>query len=254
MIRTLYILIVCSFYLGAMSIDMTGHIVSDNEKILTSRYMGFVSQINVSEGDVVKKGDLIYVIDSEDLDNKKLQAKFNLQRYQNEYNNISLNVARYQRLYKKDIVSLYELENLELGQKNLQTMINIASLQLEEIHNQYKYLKITAPNDGVIIAKNIKVGEMAMPGIPAVVISDLSDLKILTEVNEKNLKYIKKGKLVSVEIPSLSLETKGEIYSVIKSSNPMSHTFKLKITFDSKGYDIYPGMYSKIILNILGNL
>lgn len=254
MIKALYILIVCSFYLGAMSLDMTGHIVSDNEKILTSKYMGFVSQINVSEGDVVKKGDLIYVIDSEDLDNKKLQAKFNLQRYQNEYNNISLNVARYQRLYKKDIVSLYELENLELGQKNLQTMINIASLQLEEIHNQYKYLKITAPNDGVIIAKNIKVGEMAMPGIPAVVISDLSDLKILTEVNEKNLKYIKKGKLVSVEIPSLSLETKGEIYSVIKSSNPMSHTFKLKITFDNKGYDIYPGMYSKIILNISGNL
>lgn len=247
--KILFILVSISLSLGAGMIEMTGNVVSDNEKMLTSRYMGFVNQINVSEGDVVKKGDLIYSIDSEDLDNKKLQAKFNLQRYQNDYNNVHLNVQRYQRLYKKDVVSLYELENLELAQKNLATMIDVAKLQLKEISNQYKYLRIVAPNDGVIISKNIKVGEMAMPGIPAVVISDLSDLKILTEVNEKNLKYISKGQKVNIEIPSLDFSTVGEVYSVIKSSNPMSHTFKLKMSFDAKGYNVYPGMYSKIILN-----
>ena len=129
-----------------------------------------------------------------------------------------------------------------------QKQVEQAEAKKEEVLNQYNYLKIHAPNDGVIVAKKVNEGEMAIPGMPAVILTDLSRLKIIAEISETQLKYINLGKEVSVEIPSLGFITIGKINSIIPSSNPMTHKFKIKIKFDLKGRSVYPGMYAKILI------
>jgi RND family efflux transporter MFP subunit len=191
---------------------------------------------------------LLYEIDSREIDSKKQQAAMGLEMYENQYMNVKLNLERFKRLLKKDMVSKYEVENLELAKKNLNSMITISKARLSEVNNQYQYLKIKAPNDGVIIQKNIKVGEMAMPGMPALILSDLSNLKIIVEVSESNLAKVKVGKEVNIQIPSIKLNIKGSVSAIIPSSNPLTHTFKIKISFDKKQHSIYPGMYAKVIL------
>ena len=124
-----------------------------------------------------------------------------------------------------------------------------AQAQLAEVKNQYKYLNIKAPNDGVIVAKNIKVGEMAMPGMPAIVLSDLSDLKISAEIAESNLALIKHGKKVTVNIPSLKIKSIGTVSAIIPNSNPMTHSFKIKISFKNTNKSVYPGMYATVDIN-----
>ena len=249
-----------SLSINAAELSLTGSVISDNQKMITSRYMGFVKGVHVSEGGEVKKGQLLYEIDSKEIDSAKIQvelgisqAKLSLQMYQNQYQNVQLNLARHKRLYKKDMVSKFDVENLELASKNLEAMVLISEQQIEqakarlqEVLNQYKYLSIVSPNDGVVIQKNIKVGEMAMPGMPAIVLSDLSNLKIATEISESNLKSIKVGDKVEFEIPSLNLKGIGKIDSIIPSSNPLTHTFKLKVGFDTQGYTVYPGMYATV--------
>lgn len=257
-VMTVFILFGMQIFAG--SLNLTGSVISDNQKMMTSRYMGFVIKADVDEGDRVKKGQLLYEIDSKEIDSARTQvelaisqAKLASQMYENQYQNVELNLQRYRRLLKKDMVSKYDVENLELAEKNLKAMVKIskeqikqAKAKLTEVLNQYKYLKIKAPNDGVIIAKNIKVGEMAMPGMPAIILSDLSDLKISTEISESNLKDIKIGQTVQVEIPSIGLRSKGKISSIIPSSNPLTHTFKLKVKFDQMGKAVYPGMYAQV--------
>jgi len=153
---------------------------------------------------------------------------------------------RYKRLLKQDMVAKYEVENLELAEKNMLDMINIAKARLSEVKNQYHYLNIKAPNSGVIVAKNIKVGEMAMPGMPAIVLSDLTNLKISAEIAESNLGFIKHGTKVVVYIPSLSIKTIGTVSAIIPSSNPMTHTFKIKVSFKNTNASVYPGMYATV--------
>lgn len=246
--------------LNAAELKLVGSVISDNQKMITSRYMGFVKGVHVSEGGTVKKGQLLYEIDSKEIDSAKAQvelgisqAKLSLQMYQNQYQNIQLNLERHKRLYKKDMVSKFDVENLELASKNLESMVLISKKQidqararLQEVLSQYKYLRIVAPNDGVVIQKNIKVGEMAMPGVPAIVLSDLSNLKISTEISESNLNIIKVGDEVEFEIPSLKLKGMGQISSIIPSSNPLTHTFRIKVAFDTKGKSVYPGMYATV--------
>ena len=258
--KKIILLLLLSTVIYAAKLELSGTVVSDNRKMLTSRYMGFIKSVSVSEGDRVLKGQLLYEIDSKEIDSAKVQvelgiqqARLALQMYRNQHTNLMLNLARNKRLFAKDMVSKYQLESLELAEKNLVDMIKVAKKQvqqaeakLQEVENQYNYLKIKAPNDGVIVQKNINEGEMALPGMPALILTDLSKLKIMTEVAETNLKYMKIGRKVKVEIPSATLNTVGVISSIIPSSNPMTHTFKIKIDFDRGGQVVYPGLYSKL--------
>ncbi|QOP43406.1 efflux RND transporter periplasmic adaptor subunit [Sulfurimonas sediminis] len=247
--KKLLLLLALGVSLFAESLTLSGSVISDNQKMITSRFMGFVTNVNTSEGEKVKKGQILYSIDSREIDSAKRQAELSLQMYQNQYTNVKLNLERYKRLLKKDMVSKYEVENMELAAKNLQDMINIAKARLQEVENQYKYLHVKAPNDGVVVAKNIKVGEMAMPGMPAIVLSDLSDLKISAEIAESNLNLIHHGKKVKVEIPSVGVKTIGTITAIIPNSNPMTHTFKIKVSFKTLNKSVYPGMYATVTID-----
>ena len=244
--RKLLILLALGASLIAETITLSGSVISDNQKMITSRFMGFVTQVNVSEGEKVRRGQILYTIDSREIDSAKRQAELSLQMYQNQYTNVKTNLDRHIRLLKKDMVSKYEVENLELAEANLRDMIEIAKARLKEVENQYRYLVIKAPNSGVIVAKNIKVGEMAMPGMPAIILSDLSNLKISAEIAESNLALIKHGKKVVIEIPSLGIKSVGKVSAIIPNSNPMTHTFKIKISFKTNNKSVYPGMYATI--------
>lgn len=258
--KKLLLLIALALSLSAQNITLSGTVISENTKMITSRFMGFVTDVKVVEGDFVKKGRLLYTIDSKEIDSALIQvelgisqAKLSLQMYQNQYTNVKLNLERHKRLLEKDMVSKYEVENLMLAEENLANMIDIAKkqvsqaqAQLEEVKNQYRYLNITAPNDGVVVAKNINVGEMAMPGMPAIVLSDLSSLKISAEISEDNLPLIHEGKEVTVNIPSQNIKTVGTVSAIIPNSNPMTHSFKIKVSFKNTYKSIYPGMYATI--------
>ncbi len=246
----------------ALNLELSGSVTSDNQKMITSRFMGFIKNMKVSEGDMVKKGDPLYEIDSKEIDSAKRQvdlgisqAQLALQMNKNQLNNVLTNLARNKRLHKKGMVSKFDLENLELAARNMRDMVKIAQKQVaqakaqrEEVLNQYRYLKIKAPNDGVIVRKMAKEGEISIPGMPALVLTDLSSLKITTEISESDLKNIKIGKKVTVEIPSAVYKGEGQIAAIIPASNPMTHKFRVKVKFNKGDRTIFPGMYAKIYI------
>lgn len=247
--QVLIILFILTSITNARILELSASVISDNEKIITSRYMGFVKTVNVSEGQRVKKGELLYAIDSSDIDIKKEQALLNIQIYSNQFSNVKLNYERYKRLYKKDLVSRFDLEQIELNYNNLKNTLAIAKASLKELNNQYKYLQIKAPNDGIIIKKSIRSGEMAMPGSPAFILSDLSALKISTQISESDLIHINLQQEVEIFISSLKYSSKAFISSIIPSSDPMTHTFSIKIDFKASK-NVFPGMYAKVLINI----
>lgn len=249
MIKLLLTTIFC-INLFASQLELSGTVISDNEKIITSRNMGFIKEVYVNEGSSVKKGDILYEIDSSNIDSNKKEIELNLQIQENQLQNIELNYGRYKRLQAQDLVSKYEVEQLELNMQNLKNMINITKAKQKEINAQYDYLKIKAPNDGLIIKKMVKAGEMAMPSVPTFILTDLSKLLIKADISEANLNDLKINQEVDIEISSQNLKTKGKIVAIIPNSVGMTHSFVIKISFNKESFNIYPGMYSKISINI----
>ena len=246
----IFITVIFCVNLLASQLELSGTVVSDNEKIITSRNMGYIKNIFVTEGSFVKKGDILYEIDSSNIDSNKKELELTLQIQENQLRNIELNYSRYKRLQEQDLVSKYELEQLELNLLNMKNIIAITKAKIKEINIQYDYLKIKSPNDGLIIKKSIKTGEISMPGIPALIVTDLSNLQIKADISEANLNDLKINQEVNIEISSQNFKTTGKVVSIIPNSVGMTHSFVLKISFDKSNFNIYPGMYSKVLIDL----
>jgi len=229
--------------LVASQLELSGTVVSDNEKMITSRNIGYVKAVYVDEGSSVKKGQVLYEIDSSNMDSNKKEAELNLEILQNQARNIELNLNRYKNLQAQDLVSKYDVEQLELNLSNIKNMITITSAKVKEVNAQYDYLKVKAPNDGLILKKSIKAGEMA-------ILTDLSTLLIKADISETNLNDVKVGQKVDIEIASQNFKTKGTIISIVPNMYGMTHSFIVKISFDKESFNIYPGMYSKISIDL----
>ena len=220
----------------ANSLELDGIVESQNEKIISSKMMGYIKKIYVNEGDSVKKGEILYEIDPTDI-------LYNSDILKNQVKNLELNLKRYKDLLDQDLVSKFDYEQLEL---NLIT----AKAKLSELNANFNYLKVKAPNNALVVKKSIKEGEMAMPAMPHLILTDLDDLIIKSNIAESSLKYIKIGQTVDIKIPSQEFETKGKIIAIYPNYIANAHSFSIKISFDKKDFQIYPAMYSKITIDL----
>lgn len=234
--KKLLTLFILATNLFANSLELDGIVQSQNEKVISSKMMGYITKIYVNEGDSVKKGQLLYEIDPTDIIHNSDILKSQVQ-------NLELNIKRYKDLLNQDLVSKFEYEQLEL---NLIT----AKAKLSELNANFNYLKVKATNNALVIKKSIKEGEMAMPGMPHLILTDLDDLIIKSNIAESNLKNIKINQEVNIEIPSQEFKAKGKIVAIFPNIASNTHSFSIKISFDKKDFQIYPNMYAKISINL----
>ncbi|RBQ26893.1 MULTISPECIES: efflux RND transporter periplasmic adaptor subunit [Arcobacteraceae] len=234
--KKLLTLFILAINLFANSLELDGIVQSQNEKIISSKMIGYITKIYVNEGDNVKKGQLLYEIDPTDIIHNSDILKSQVQ-------NLELNLKRYKDLLNQDLISKFEYEQLEL---NLIT----AKAKLSELNANLNYLKVKATNNALVIKKSIKEGEMAMPGMPHLILTDLDDLIIKSNIAESNLKNIKINQEVNIEIPSQEFKAKGKIVAIFPNIASNTHSFSIKIYFDKKDFQIYPNMYAKISINL----
>jgi membrane fusion protein, multidrug efflux system len=234
--KKLLILAIFTLNIFANSLQLDGTVESQNEKVISSKMMGYITKVYVNEGDSVKKGQLLYEIDPTDIVHNSDILKSQVQ-------NLELNLKRYKDLLNQDLVSKFEYEQLEL---NLIT----AKAKLSELNANFNYLKIKATNNALVIKKSIKEGEMATPMMPHLILTDLDDLIIKSNIAESNLKNIKLNQEVDIEIPSQELRTKGKIVAIYPNMVSTTHSFSIKISFDKRDFQIYPNMYAKISINL----
>jgi len=245
--------------LQANDIILTGTVVSDGQKMIGSRYMGYVKEVFVKLGDKVKREDDLYEIESAEFDIMKSQADLMLEQskivvefWRKRLENIN---NKKNKLKRNRNIPMMEFDDLEAQAENVtsmldaaQVMVEQASIKAKQMATIFNYLKMKAPSDGVVVQKNIKVGDMIMPGMLTIMLVDTENLEIDVSVSESIISKVKVGKRLPVEIPSINYKTIGTIKAVIPDANPMTHKIKMRITFDRADKNIFPGMYAKVKL------
>jgi len=256
-------LLALSLTLGlyANTISITGTVVSDNQKYIGARYMGYVKEVFVEIGDKVKREDTLFKMESAEFDILKEQANLALEQSEtlvDVYRTRLDEIRREKRLFRnkkhtKDFDFEEWSENLEISAehaqsmlKAMQTMVKEAAQKVKEISVISHYLEVKAPGNGIIVQKNLHVGDLVMPGYPVMILVDLSHLEIEAQISEADILKVNEGDFVRFEIPSIHYKGHGRIKSIVPSANPMTHTFTIRITFKRNNPKIYPGMYTKI--------
>ncbi len=245
--------------LKADSITLTGTVVSDGQKMIGSRYMGYVKKVFVKLGDKVKREDDLYEMESAEFDIMKSQADLMLEQTKIVVEFWRKRLAtinkKKDKLKKRKKIPIMDLDDLEAQAENFkamldsaQVMVEQASIKVKQMASIYNYLKMKAPSDGVVVQKNIKVGDMIMPGMLTIMLVDTENLEIDVSISESIISKVHVGQRIPVDIPSIKFHTIGKIKAVIPDANPMTHKIKIRVSFDRKNRNIFPGMYAKVTL------
>ncbi len=247
--------------LFAVDLKLTGTVVSYNQKMIGARYMGYVKHVYFDIGDKVEREDTLFELESAEFDILKNQADLALEQavaIVDVYRTRKRSIERQQnQLKKRGMAGSAEFENMDITAENVeaglasaQVLVKNASEKLKQVSTITGYLEVKAPNDGIIVEKRIRVGDLIAPGMLSMILVDLDHLQIEGEVAESDLQYVEKYQKVNITIPSLRYKTVGVIKSIVPSANPMSHTFKIIVDFKKTSDKIFPGMYAKILVHV----
>lgn len=262
--KTVIVALLLNVWVQAGDITLTGTVVSDGQKMIGSQYMGYIKEVYVKIGDRVKREDDLYEMESAEFDMMKIQTDLMLEQskvaveyWREKLRGVNTRKSRLKRAAYRDDneINLEDMADLDAQAANVQSMLNSMQLMVKEaniaakkVASTYNYIKMKAPSDGVVVQRNIKVGDMIMPGMMTIMIIDTEDLEIEVSISESILSKVKEGLKVPVEIPSMKYKTTGIIHAIVPDANPMTHKIKMRIRFDWGTENIFPGMYAKVII------
>jgi len=239
--------------------EATATVTAEVESMVASRIMGPVAAIKVKEGDRVTAGQLLIVIDSEDINNKVAAAEAAYQEALQalsaaEQNRILAEntYSRFKNLYDEKALSLQELDKIETQKKvaaieyaRIQEMIKRAAAGLAEAKVFQAYKEIKSPVAGVVTGRFIDPGTMAMPGMRLLTIEETSVYRLEAEIDESLAGQITPGLDVEVEIKAINAKLQGKVSETVPAVDPRSRTFTVFITLPPAN-DLISGLYARV--------
>ncbi len=119
-------------------------------------------------------------------------------------------------------------------------------LKLQQINLDHTILK--SPINGMIVKKLNQTGEIVAQGYPVVVVSDIRKVNVLAYVPEQDLQYIKIGQKTEVNIQALGKIYTGIIQEVGGMAEATTRSFTIKVEVDNPDYSIRPGMIAQVTI------
>jgi RND family efflux transporter MFP subunit len=225
-------------------VEAAGTVRAAQTSDLASQMMGNIVEIKAHEGDRVRRGQVLAVIDDSQpraaLDRATaagvaaqqqlvaatsdlVLAESTLQRYQNLYYRKSVSPQEFDEVKARQQATLARRDMAQAGQAQAQAALNQARTSLD-------YTRIRAPFDSVVTEKRADSGTLASPGMPIFTVEDVRRYRLEVAVNENDLRYVRTGGQVSVAIEALdNAELNGKVVQIVPAADPASRAFLVKI-------------------------
>ena len=248
-------------------VHLTGT-VSENEGktfLVNSLIEGTVTKVHSDIGDNVKKGEPLCQLNSSELLDKKtryIQA-FQQQRLEKENYLRAKKLFEIKAIEKKELmsreaaykVSLAEYVSLEAELRSVglttavlnsvkQAVINDKEATLKTFLSPY--CVIPAPAGGIVMNRDLKLGQRIEKDRTIFLVSDLSTVWVLFDALEKDYPALKEGADVSVTSDTFPGQPfHGTVSRVLQQLDPKLRTVKVRVVVDNRGNALKPGMYVK---------
>jgi HlyD family secretion protein len=243
------------------TVSATGKIQPEIEVKISSEVSGEIISLNVKEGQVVKKGDLLVKINPDLYTsgyNRSVSnlsgTKAGLSQSDASYNEAKANYERNKSLFEKGIISKSDWDksvaSFEVAKANKQSAyynVQSASATVNEAKDNLGRTTIYAPADGTISMLNVELGERVlgtqqMAGTEILRVANLNNMEVEVDVNENDIVKIKVGDLANVEVDAyLKKQFKGVVTSISNSASTaltadQVTNFKVKIRILKESY------------------
>ncbi len=217
-------------------IDVNGTVQAEEEAIISPEVGGQIKNIYITEGQEVKKGKLLVILNTSLIESNIREIKTSLKL-------ANLTYQKQEELWKEKIGTEMQYLQAKNNKENLEN-------KLHTLQTQLNMAKIKAPFDGLIDNIYVQKGEQAAPGMQILHMVNISKLKIYADVSERYLSHVHKGDIAHISFPAFPGYTLNEeIFRTGKVINEKSRTFRIELKVDNDQNKLLPNLISKIKLN-----
>jgi RND family efflux transporter MFP subunit len=254
---------------GDAVVKATGYLESRRQARIGARAPGRIETLNVEEGTRVHKGEVLAILEHEDLKAALAAANATLQRAQAEVVQHQVEIDRTQRKHEReerlrksgasaesasdDARFLYEAAVAKLGV--LQAAVSLAQAEALRAQQTTENMFIRAPFDGTVISKDAELGESILPGGmgeasgrgSVATIADLDHLEVECDVKEDYISRVRIGQPAEVAVDAVpDRRYTGKVRKIIPMGNRARATIKVQVEILDADEHLFPEMGSTV--------
>jgi RND family efflux transporter MFP subunit len=239
--------------------ETSGTVKAANTSLVSAKIMGEVRDIKVAAGDRVRKGDLLLVIHSPDVESRAAAAREALgearkgMEITGEKKDLMLTTyERYRRLHEEKAVTEQEFDEVKakkdiagLQYEQALKSLKKAEAALQEAEAFMDYTAIRSPVDGIVAERKVDRGSMTVPAMTLFVIEEAL-YRVEVPVDEGLLPLIRLTMPVDIFIHSLNVQREGTVGEIVHHIDPRSRTFTVKIDMTGEQGVFRGGLYAQV--------
>ncbi len=215
------------------TISLVGVVNASNDVNVISEAQGLVVDVKIKVGDYVKAGTVLFQIDDVIMQSNLASAEINYLKAKRDF-------ERSETLYQENSISAAQLDLARLGMKAAESQLTLAKKQLSDT-------KIKAPISGTINKRIVDRGSMVNPGTPVANIVDISTLKVLLNVSEKDAFNINTGEqteIITDVYPGVTFY--GRVDNIASKADE-AHTYPVEVRLpNNPAHPLKAGMFARV--------
>ena len=235
-----------------------------NDVTVTPQVSGQLMKICVAEGEQVKKGQTLFIIDQRNAQLELEAAKANLQAAQAAENSAKLEYESNKNLFDKNIVSSYMLNNSENAYKQAQASVAQAKAAVDRARVNLGFCTITANVSGVIGEIPVRVGDQVSPMTQLTMLSGNTTMYAEISITEAIVESMVKEGVKAADMEKILAKLpdatfimkngteyphKGRFASLTGVVNAATGSLTAKITFPNPDGHLYSGIQGTVVMN-----
>ena len=208
---------------------------------------GRIDRLYVDEGDVVKAGMVIAVLDTNELDAQVVQAQGNLLSAKAGLEQAEIDLVRTQALAKENAVSAQALDTARIKRDLAIGQLRSAEGNMTLLNIRLSNANVVAPKDGIVVKRYLQSGYYAKTGAPIVSIADITSFLAKATVGEAQISELTVGLPAKITISALgNKEFKGVITRLSPGAALPARTFTAEITIANQEGLLKTGMFATV--------
>ena len=221
-------------------LELQGNVDTKNLLTITPEFNGILSKIYIKEGQRVSKGQLLAKIDDGGLGQQLAQLQIQADLAKTTF-------ERQARLWEQKIGS--EIQYLQ-AKSNYEAQTKMVS----QLQQQIAKTTVRAPFSGTIDDIITEQGNVVAAGqSPLMLLVNLNDMYVETDVPETHITNVTKNKNVIVELPILGKTINTKVRQAGSFINAANRTFKIEVSIPNKDKTIKPNLTAKLKINDYSN-
>lgn len=242
-------------------LGVVGTLVGDANVSVVPKTAGRLQDVRVRLGDRVTMGQRIAKVEDQEIQEQVKQAeaaaevaKATIRQREADLSLAKTNVERARNLFQRQLLPQQSLDDNEARYQSAIAALDLAraqnqqsSARLEELKINLENTTIASPVNGFVARRLVDPGAFVGPNAPIVDVVDITRVRMVANIVEKDLRQVGVGDSARVEVDAFPGENfMGRIARVSPSLDPATRTAPIEIEIPNGDYRLKPGMYARV--------